>query len=132
MRTLRFAKVAAEAERLRLTHMARRYAMRAVMAVIATVFLIAMLAMAHLAAWLALVQTMAPVWAALVLVGADLLLALVFALIAANSGAGAAEREAKALRVMAVMQLTRPASVMALLADRLLRLLAARLFARAR
>jgi hypothetical protein len=96
------------------------------------VFVISMLAMLHLTAWLALQQVLAPVWAALVVVGADLLLALIFGLLAMRNKPGAAEREAYAMRNTAALQVMRPGPVIGLLAERLLRLLAARLFARAR
>jgi len=107
MRTLRLARVAAEAERLRLSLLIQRLLIRAAIAAVAVVFVLAALASAHFAGWLALVRVMPPVYAALVLLAVDLVIALVLALVASRGGPGAVEREAKVLRDTAAAELLR-------------------------
>ena len=51
MRTLRLARIAAEAEGLRLRHRAQRTAVRAASALIALAFLLGAVVFVHIAAW---------------------------------------------------------------------------------
>jgi hypothetical protein len=97
MRTLRLAKAAAQAEGMRLREMARRQARRAAIAVAALFFFAAFLVAGHVAIVMALVPTVTPVRAVLIVGGGDLLIALVLALIASSSRPGALEREATEL-----------------------------------
>ena len=73
--------------------------------VVAVIFVLAALASAHFAGWLALVRVMAPVYAALVLLAVDLVIALVLGIYASRGGPDAVEREAKVLRDTAAAEL---------------------------
>lgn len=105
MRTLRLARIAAQAEGLRLRRMARRRGMQAAMGAVAVVFLICALALVHFTAWLALVHVVAPVWAALIVLGVDLVLTAIFAYLATRSSPDRVEREAIQVRDQAKQQL---------------------------
>jgi hypothetical protein len=100
MRTLRLARVAAEAEGLRLRAMARRSVIRIVLAVVALVFLSGTLIFAHIALWLwlQLAQGWTPIATSGALGGGDLAAAIVLSLLAARSTPGRVEREALAVR----------------------------------
>lgn len=97
MRALRLAKVAAQAEVLRLREMSQRQARRAVIAAVGGFFLVAFLVAGHIAIGMALVPTVTPVQAVLIVGGGDLLLAIVLTLVAVYSPPGKIEREAAEL-----------------------------------
>jgi len=105
MRATQLARAAAEAEGLRLRLLARRQVGRVVCAVIALVFLVAALAVGHVLAWLGLRDYFNNVYSLLIVLAADCLLLLIFALLAAISSPGAMEREALEIRQTAVSQL---------------------------
>jgi hypothetical protein len=102
MRALRLARVAAEAEGLRLRERMRRTAMRAAFGSVAMGFLAAAVVFAHIAAWFWLRVAWEPQYAALIVAGADLLLAILLALLAARSSPGRIELEALAVRRRAI------------------------------
>jgi len=102
MRTLRLARIALEAEGLRLRQRARRGVARLALLAMACGFLLAAAGFAHAAAWLWLRLHWDPPQAAGLMVGGDVVLAMFFALLAARSSAGAIEREALAVRRRAV------------------------------
>lgn len=106
MKTLRLARIAAEAEGLRLRRQASRMAVRLVLAGVAAAFGAAAVALGHVAVWFALRSGagMVPWAAALVLGGIDLVIALAFLLIAALSGPGRVEIEALQVRQRALQQ----------------------------
>jgi uncharacterized membrane protein (DUF485 family) len=106
MKTLRLARIAAEAEGLRLRRQAKRMVVRLVLAVIALAFMAAAVALGHVAVWFALRvgANMVPWAAALVLGGIDMAIALAFVLIAALSGPGQVEVEALQVRQRALQQ----------------------------
>jgi hypothetical protein len=91
-------RAAAEAETLRLRAMARRMASRAVLAVVAILFMLAALVLVHVAAVLALAGHMDLLQAVLIVLALDLVVAVVLGLLAAHSAPSAAEREALVLR----------------------------------
>ncbi len=105
MRALRLARIAAEAEGLRLRQMASRRASQAALAAVAAVFLICALAVAHFAGWLALVKVVEPLYAALILFGIDLVIAIVLGVLARSSSPRRVEREAIQVRDQAKQQL---------------------------
>jgi len=105
MRAPILVRIAAQAELLRLRRMVRRQAGRAVLAGIAAAFLLIALAALHVAAGLALAETMRPVWAVLIVAGADLAVAALLLLLAARDRPGAAEREALRVRQSAQAEL---------------------------
>ena len=115
MRTLRLARIAMEAESLRLREMAKRAALRMVWLYLAMAMLFCALGFGHLAAWFWLRETLSALRTAGVFAAADLVLALVLTWLAFRSSPGAAEREALAVRRRAVDDAMESLSVSALL-----------------
>jgi hypothetical protein len=102
MRTLRLARIAAEAEGLRLRERAQRTAVRAAFGMVAMIFVLGVLVFLHIAAWYWIRQSWQQEYAALILAGADLVLALVLAFMASRSAPSLVEVEALAVRQRAV------------------------------
>jgi hypothetical protein len=98
MRTLRLARIAAEAEGLRLRERVRRSVIRAVLGIVALGFLACAVVFAHISGWFWLRTYWERLPAALIVTGADLVLTAVLALLAARSSPGRAELEALAVR----------------------------------
>jgi len=98
MRTLRLARIAAEAEGLRLRYSARRAVVRIVLGLVALGLLFGALVFCHIAAWYWLRQWWDRPPAALIIAGGELVLALVLVLFAARSSPGRVEVEALAVR----------------------------------
>ncbi len=105
MRTVSLAKVAAQAEILRLRRQGRRTAHRAAYGVVAGVFAIAALSAGHVAIVLGLMARFQPLVAVLIVGAGDLVLAVVLALVAARDAPDAIEREAQEVRQKALGQL---------------------------
>ena len=106
LRPLRLARIAAEAEGLRLRYIARRTAIRAVMGLIALVFVCGALAFFHVAFWFWLRRHFESPATSLIVAGADLLVALVCGLLAARSSPSRMEREALDVRRRALENAT--------------------------
>lgn len=104
MRAFRLAATSLEAERVLLGLRARRYAARAVLGVVALVFLGAALAMAHVLLWLALEPHWSPLGRAAIILGCDLLLALILGFLAMRDAPSREEIEARVLRDTALAQ----------------------------
>ena len=102
MRTFRLARIAAEAEGLRLRQRAQRTVIRAAFGMIAMGFLIGAVIFVHLAAWYWIRQTLRDEYAALILGGVDFVLAMVLAFLATRSTPSRVELEALAVRQRAV------------------------------
>jgi uncharacterized membrane protein (DUF485 family) len=104
MNPVRLARVAAEAEMLRLRAMAGRYVRRIVFAVVALLFLLAVLIFVHIIAWYALnVSANLGFYSACLIVGGvDLLIGVVLLALASRSAPSSAEREAYAVRQRAI------------------------------
>jgi hypothetical protein len=115
MRTLRLARIAAEAEGLRLRYGARRATMRAVLGLVALGFLFGALVFCQIAAWYWLRVSWDRPAAALILGGAELVLAGLFAGLAARSSPGRIEIEAQAVRRRALESATSSLAFSALL-----------------
>jgi hypothetical protein len=113
MRSLRLARIAAQAELLRLRRLGRRQAMRAVMGAIALFFLVACLAALHFAIYFALQQVLAPVYAVLIVAGIDLVIAAFFGVLAMRDVPDRVEREALMVRQSAQQQLAEAAAMTA-------------------
>jgi hypothetical protein len=100
MRPIRLARIAAEAEGVRWRGMMSRIVTRAILAVIALLFVLGAVAFAHVAAWyevrIGLGQSY--VASAGILGGTDLLLAVVLGLLASRSSPSRVEVEALAVR----------------------------------
>ena len=143
MRTLRLARVAAEAERLRIKRIARRLAIRAALGAVAGVFALAALAWLHVLVWFALAHSLHPVLRSVVLVAIDVAITLILGLLAMRSPPDPIGAEALEVRRQSVAQLRRSLSIAALAATmaraagrnrgvgRALGELASRLFSRA-
>jgi hypothetical protein len=98
VRSVNLLKLAAEAEVLRYRSMAARQGRRAAFGAIALLFMLAVLALGEVAAWLALYQRFAAIETTLILLGINLVIAIVFGLLAARSSPSLAEREALRVR----------------------------------
>ncbi len=109
MRATNLIKVAAEAEILRIQHMLKRQGIRAAFGAGALVFAIAGLISIEIVIWQVLRLYLQPIYVTLCLLGINLVLSLVFALLAAKSSPSRVEREALALRQRAVQEV--PASL---------------------
>ena len=107
MRTVRLAKVAARAEAVRWKRIARRAIRRVAYGAVALVFALACLVLLHALGFEALTQFggVAPFWAMLIVFGCDIVLAIVFGILAAGAVADPIEREALALRERSVAEL---------------------------
>lgn len=117
MSSLRLLRLAAEAESLRLHAAMRGMAWRAELIGAAALAGAACLAMLHIAAWYALAQVMAPAWVALTIAGADAVLAGLMLLLVARRPGRQTEREAAALRDLALRQALRGGPVLGAIAD---------------
>jgi hypothetical protein len=117
MRPFRLARIAAEAEGVRLRGMAARIATRAAFAIVALVFLAGALVFLHLAAWYELRTAMdlSYLASAASLGGADLLLAIVLLALASRSAPSRVEIEALEVRRKAVEGIGSALSITALL-----------------
>jgi hypothetical protein len=102
VRAFRLARIAAEAEGLRLRERMRRTAMRAAFGIVAMGFLAGAVVFAHVAAWFWLRVAWEAQYAALMVAGADLVLAIVLARLAARSSPSRVELEALAVRRRAI------------------------------
>ena len=116
MRALRLARVAAEAEVLRIRRRVRRTVFRAAFASIGAVFAFAALCFGHVAAFMAIRHSLGPVSAALIVVGGDLLIALICVLVASISSPDRIELEALQVRERAQQQLEEMLATAALVA----------------
>jgi hypothetical protein len=116
MRLIRLGKLAAQAEALRLKRLVHRQVMRAVFGAVAVVFAVALLAALHVTGALALLPVVGPVYAALIVAAVDLVIAVLFGLLAAFNGPDRIEREALAVREEARAQLGEAAVMSAVVA----------------
>lgn len=115
MRAIRLATASLEAERVRLGLYGRRMAVRAGLAAVAAIFLCAALAMLHVLAWVALTPGVGPLGRAGILLGADLVIAIVLLLIAMRDRPTTQEIEARVLRDTALTQARASLSVVTVL-----------------
>jgi len=116
MRSYRLARIAAAAELLRLRRLLRRQVMRAAYGSVALVFLFFVLCCAHLAVFLAIARNLGPVSSALIVLGGDLVLAVIFGLLALSSSEDRVEREAREVRERALLQVEEAFATAALVA----------------
>ncbi|MFL5285061.1 MAG: hypothetical protein ACJ8AW_29830 [Rhodopila sp.] len=107
LRPVRLARIAAEAEGVRLRGFAARIATRAAFAAVALVFLLAVLVFVHVAAWYALFSIAGLSFLAStgIVGGVDLLLAIILGLVARSSRPTEVEAEALDVRRRAVQGL---------------------------
>jgi hypothetical protein len=85
VRAVSLARVAAEAELLRIQHMLKRQGLRAAFGVIAAVFAVDVLVLCNVAGWQVLRWYVQPIYATLVLLGINTVVMAVVAALAARS-----------------------------------------------
>ena len=102
MRSVNLLRIAIEAETLRLRHMLRRHGTRAALGLVATIFALSVLVLCDVAGWQVLRLYVMPLYAKLILLGVNLVLAIAFMLLAARSSPSHAEREALMIRQQAL------------------------------
>jgi hypothetical protein len=102
MRTLRLARIAAEAEGIRLRRRARSVMVRAALMTVALGFFLGAVLFCHIAAWSWLRQRWEPQVVALVFAGVDVVVALLLVVLATRSADGRVELEALAVRQRAL------------------------------
>jgi hypothetical protein len=102
MRLVNLAKIAAEAEVLHVKSALGRQGRRAAFGVVAVVFGIGTLVLLNVVGWQVLRQYQVAISATLVLLGINLVLTLIFTVLAARSSPGRAEREAIRVRQDAI------------------------------
>jgi hypothetical protein len=114
MRAFRLARVAAQAEVLRLRRFLRRQAVRAALGATAAVFLLGCLAWLHVTGYFALLRAgILPLWGSLILAGVDVVIGLFFGLLALRDSPGRVEREALEVRRTAQAEMTEAAAMTA-------------------
>jgi hypothetical protein len=113
MRPVRLARIAAEAEGVRLRGFITRIVTRVVLAVVALLFVIGAIVFAHVAAWYEIRTALnQPVLATTgILGGADLLVAVILGLLAGRSRPSRVEVEALEVRRQAIQGITNTLSV---------------------
>lgn len=120
MRATRLVQIAAEAEGLRFRRRARRAAVRAGYGVVAAVFALLILFLLHVASYEALLiafqpATWAPVYAAFIMIGVDIVFAGVFGYLASGGKPDPVAEEALTVRKQALAQLGEAVTMMSLL-----------------
>lgn len=98
MRAANLAKIAVEAEILRIQHMLKRQGMRAVFGLLAVIFALGILVLTNVAGWQLLQQHTQEIYATLIMLGVNLLFAAIFGLLAARSSPSRTERDALEIR----------------------------------
>ena len=116
MRLLQLARTAWDAEMLHLRRQARAHGFQAAYAAVALVFGLMLLVMLHITAFVALLPSQGPVWAALIVAFVDLLLLALFGFLARRAGRDPVAIEAKLVRQEAVRQMGDSAARVAVLA----------------
>ena len=115
MRTTQLARVAAQAEKLRLQRIAWRLALRAGCAVVAAVFALAALIALHVWVAIVLARNLGPATACAIVLGIDLVFAVVLGVLALRSPPDPLAEEAKIVRDRALAQIKESVAVAALL-----------------
>jgi len=115
MRTLRLARVAAEAEGLLLRRRLRRIAIRGVLGAVAALFLLGAATMVHVYAWVRLRPVWGPEMTALVLTGFDAGVAIIFGLLALREPADRIASDAVVVRDQALNGMRRAFSITSML-----------------
>jgi hypothetical protein len=111
VRAVELARLAAEAELLRIRQMVKRQGIRATLGAIAAIFAIGVLTLASVAAWQLLRQHFDPINATLILLGVYLVMAILFGVLAMRSAPSRTEREALDVRKQALAQFQRSIAI---------------------
>lgn len=117
MRSVELARAAAQAEALYLRRLAQRQAIRGAFGAAAAVFGLAILVMIHVLIYVILIGYVSPPIAAIILLALDLVLAIVFAVLARRDEPGQIEQEAKLLRDQSLVELRSSLTLMSLAAS---------------
>ena len=117
MRSVELARAAAQAEALYLRRLAQRQGMRAAFGAVAAVFGIALLVMLHVLLYVILLGYVSPAVDALIVLAVDLVLAIIFAVLARRDEPGQIEQEAKLLRDQSLTELRSSLTLMSLAAS---------------
>ena len=117
MRAVELAKVAAAAEALRLRRIVHRQGMRAAYAAVAAVFGIAVFVLLHVVVFYILTGPLSPLWASVILLAFDLVVAGILAILALRNSPDSIEREAMAVRRQAVGEMKRAMTVVAVASE---------------
>ena len=104
MRAVSLVKVATQAEILRIQHMLKRQGMRAAFGLAALIFVLGALVLGHIIGWQILRLYVSAIYASLIMLGVDLVIAAIFGLLAARSSPSREEHEALDLRRQALHQ----------------------------
>jgi TRAP-type mannitol/chloroaromatic compound transport system permease large subunit len=104
MRATSLIRLAAEAEMLRIRHMLTRQGMRAAYGLAALVFALGVLVLANIIGWQVLRLYVDSIYATVILLGINLLLTTVFAMLAVKSSPSYAEQEALKVRQEALQE----------------------------
>jgi len=104
MRTTNLVKVAAQAEMLRIQHMLKRQGVRAALGLAALVFVIGALVLANVIGWQVARLYVEPVYASLIMLGVNLLIAMIFGFLAARSSPSRQENDALEIRQRALRE----------------------------
>src|ERR1700712_5266150 len=102
MRATNLAKVAAQAEILRLQYFLKRQGIRAAFGVVALIFLVAVLVFANVLGWQVAHLYVSAIYASLIMLGVNLVIAAVFGALASRSTPSREEQEALDLRRQAL------------------------------
>jgi hypothetical protein len=118
VRPLRLARVAAQAEVLVVRRQVAGYARRAIWGAVAAVFAMGVLILAHIIAYLALRQyaQFAPIPAAAIVLGVDLVITIIFAAMASGTAPDPILEEAKHLRDQSLEQARQSMTLAAMIA----------------
>jgi hypothetical protein len=125
MRSFKLAQLAARAELLRLRLLLRRHVVRVVMGGVAAVFLIGMLTSLHVAGAIELTRYVPAYQAVLIVAAVDLVIGIVFMLLAMRDTPSSGELEAMQVRKAAQAQMMEAAALTTLIGP-LLRLVGTR------
>jgi uncharacterized membrane protein len=117
MRSVELARAAAQAEALYLRRLAQRQATRGAFGAVAAVFGLAILVMVHVLIFVILIGFVSPPIAAIILLALDLVLAIIFAVLARRDEPGQIEQEAKLLRDQSLVELRSSLTMMSLAAS---------------
>ena len=104
MRPVNLLKVATEAEILRIRQMIKRQGIRVILGLIAVLFCLFVLALINVTVWLILRGYTSPIYASLIMVGLNLLFAVLFAALAAKSSVNSQEKAALQVRQRALQE----------------------------
>jgi cobalamin biosynthesis protein CobD/CbiB len=98
MRSISLLRLALDAEVLRLRYLLQRQGRRAAFGLLAAIFGVGVLVLANVVGWQLFRFYVAPIYATLILLGVNLVIAVAFALLAARSSPSHAEQEALRIR----------------------------------